>query len=151
MLLFGTLSLMCLCFYTFVYDSFSPASFPGIVFTNKTFAFFLCNGILAFVLGNSGLMKPTEGRDHRIVNVTGSSGRASCVSAMASSDLSVCEKDESAGVRKEAIVVAEHDEDDEHEEDEMEKLSVEELNRKCEDFIKKMKEGMMMDHALFVG
>ncbi|XP_038888415.1 histone H3.v1-like [Benincasa hispida] len=119
---------------------------------HKNYMFLLCNGLLVFIVRNSGLIGNSSDEQ---------SGRNEALgAAMADGNRKIESKVEIEEERENGLIAKEEeneelitkDEDEEErfnfyeeEEEEEEEEIDEELNKKCEEFIRKMKEGIKFE------
>ncbi|XP_059449101.1 uncharacterized protein LOC132180326 [Corylus avellana] len=138
------------------------STFPMKLFSytvDKNYMFLLCNGLLAFIVKNSGLVgKSPLGDDLTEEHVMKKEdGRPSVPQlsenkAMDASEIVVMEVEEEKEMADRSLATVgigdegeaeEEGEDEEGEESEL--MSAEELHKRCDDFIRKMKEGIKIE------
>ncbi|KAJ4730219.1 Transmembrane protein [Melia azedarach] len=141
--------------FNFSYTAYSK-EFLGYSI-DKNYMFLLCNGILVFIVKNSGIIgKSPEENDFTAKNgVRNRDSRREVVKLSEMKEsileeklvegaedtenvLSVAQDDEEKEQENKSLIVPEEEEEEEEEEG-IGLLSVEELNKKCDDFIRRMK------------
>ncbi|KAM1010395.1 hypothetical protein EV1_045389 [Malus domestica] len=163
---------------SFFLDSFN--SFTFSINFDKNYMFLLCNGLLVFIVKNSGLigtsppgssnltneehdLKSVESRrktvelaetkatkspkaKEEVVNVEIEQVKARAdeilVSVEEEKRVLIAAEEEDEYCRNNSLVVDDHDL---YEEEGVEVLSAEELNKKCDDFIRRVKEGIKLE------
>ncbi|KDP29927.1 hypothetical protein JCGZ_18496 [Jatropha curcas] len=138
------------------YSSMLTLSFNFMRFFNsnigKNYIFLLCNGILVFIFKNSGLIgnsnqesstikKPEKRMVIEVKEGQEKELNKSLVMLGGTGIVPFSAQDE-ADKRENEIVIVHKEEEGEDEEEDIGLLSVEELNKKCDDFIRKVKEGI---------
>ncbi|KAI4308514.1 hypothetical protein L6164_031577 [Bauhinia variegata] len=123
-------------------------------YTNdKTYMFLVCNGLLVFIVKNSGLIdgsKPSANQSKELYTENPESGRAEMKVLESEKPIKVLPENhieiECPDEDKSWVISEEQDDGDdgvldveEEHEDENDAVETEELNKKCEDFIRKMK------------
>ncbi|MBA0758321.1 hypothetical protein Gotri_021329, partial [Gossypium trilobum] len=118
----------------------------------KNYMFLLCNGLLVFIATSSGLIGSscveTDVKAEKAVKISKLEVEASEPKGSNLKPNVVAEFDQREEADVPLVVENEGEEDRSMEEDEDEELggmSDEELNKKCEDFIRKMKEGIKFE------
>lgn len=172
LLSYSSLVLVVLHSFNFYFSTFSMKLHNyGI---DRHYIFLLCNGILVFIVKNSGLINnsPSWGTDHNDVGIKNRDSQGPApefykIKPLAAREKAVMEVEEEEG-RESGLVITEEEvdveveeeeerqmgqenwflvikEEEEEEEEETGLLSAEELNKKCDDFIKKMREGIKFE------
>ncbi|XP_050205890.1 uncharacterized protein LOC126655683 [Mercurialis annua] len=120
------LNILASMFFLFVIFLCSSFSIPTFLSSNisKNYMFFICNGILVIIVKNSGLMG-TESKS------TIKNGETPW------------KPDDKIVVYEEKMAMQVIEEDQDLEEEEIDLLSAEELNKKCDDFIRKIKQQLV--------
>ncbi|EEF32164.1 uncharacterized protein LOC8264005 [Ricinus communis] len=123
----------------------------------KNYMFLLCNGILVLIVKNSGLMadsdqevKPTIKNEGSSQKLTPPPSASETKTVVAEATVVVAIEDKSSVMLKGNVAgeqgtetgVIDDGVEEEDEEEEIELLSAEELNKKCDDFIRRMKEAI---------
>ncbi|KZV56362.1 hypothetical protein F511_00359 [Dorcoceras hygrometricum] len=127
---------------------------------NKSYVFLICNGLLVFLSKTSGLVRSPSGFDFNELlqkrdicfqmydNVFGTKEAVLHKEISAPNVEELGEKDLNEEMKQVSIFIAQdEDEDEEDEEEEEEMLSTEELNHKFEEFIKRMKEDIVVNES----
>ncbi|KAG7022808.1 hypothetical protein SDJN02_16544, partial [Cucurbita argyrosperma subsp. argyrosperma] len=115
---------------------------------HKNYMFLLCNGLLVFIVRNSGLISCSGDR-----HSSGDSRGAEALEAsMADGSSKIESKVEDREERGNGLIQKDEEsersimeDDDDDDEEEVGALSKEELNKKCEEFIRKMKAGIKLE------
>ncbi|KAG6589100.1 hypothetical protein SDJN03_17665, partial [Cucurbita argyrosperma subsp. sororia] len=116
---------------------------------HKNYMFLLCNGLLVFIVRNSGLISCSGDRH----SGGDSRGAEALEASMADGSSKIESKVEDREERGNGLIQKDEEsersimEDDDNDDDEEEvgALSKEELNKKCEEFIRKMKAGIKLE------
>ncbi|XAR68258.1 hypothetical protein NMG60_11003329 [Bertholletia excelsa] len=116
---------------------------------DRNYAFLFFNGILVFLITNSGLAAATcppieADKKHHLHH-----HQSVPESRVAEEKKTLVRKEVADGGEAEELVTEEREIEEDEEEEEvvfgMEKLSAEDLKRKCDDFIRRMKEGIKFE------
>ncbi|XWS31080.1 hypothetical protein CRYUN_Cryun23aG0046600 [Craigia yunnanensis] len=121
----------------------------------KNYMFLLCNGLLVFIATSSGLIGSfsveTNFKSEETLKNKGGSQRELQVKSLelkgSISKTKVIPKvdQEAQGRENVPSIVQDEDEEQRHEDEDFGLMSNEELNKKCEDFIRRMKEGIKFE------
>ncbi|XP_062107192.1 uncharacterized protein LOC133818365 [Humulus lupulus] len=138
-------------FSAFTKQSSSFTSSPPL---DKTYVFLLFNGILVIIVKNSGLIGNTKSSDGvvsaNMIGKTTPSSKLSSDSKKPVVEREIIQNQQLIMTEVNRIVVVEEDEElnkieAEEEEEEYELPSSDEFNKKCEDFIRRVKEEIMSE------
>ncbi|KAG8642194.1 uncharacterized protein LOC110628617 [Manihot esculenta] len=142
-------SVILLCSSLFPFITFKLMQFLSCKIS-KNYMFLLCNGILVLIVKNSGLINKSQPQETNQINGETSIKRSielpELKTEVAEGKTVAMEQNSEENVLLITEDVADDQiEEDEQGEEEVGLLSAEELNKKCEDFIRKMKAGIKFE------
>ncbi|XP_024185214.1 uncharacterized protein LOC112190031 [Rosa chinensis] len=121
---------------------------------DKNYMFLLCNGLLVFIVKNSGLIGTSPSGSNLIndeddVKINGETREVGVVK-LTETNAQKAEEDQVINVETEQVQEEEKkllitEEEEEEEEEDVGFLSTEELNKKCDEFIRKVREGIKLE------